>query len=70
MSLPRLDEHRHSYAEYRSWPDQPRYELIDGIAYGKPDAVEMEGSVPVGILPEIVIDRDQLPAETPPLTGG
>ncbi len=196
MSLPRLDEHRHTYAEYRSWPDQPRYELIDGIAYamtgparrhqevlleiarqvanaltekpcrpyiapfdvrlprsnesddaidtvvqpdlmvvcdphklddhgcrgapdwvvevlspstashdhilkrrayeragvkefwlvhtvdrivtiyllgaegyGKPDVVEMKGSVPVGILPEIVIDWDQLPAETPPPTG-
>ena len=33
MSLPRRDEHRHTYADYCSWPDQPRYELIDGVAY-------------------------------------
>lgn len=33
MSLPLRDEQLHTYAEYCSWPDQPRYELIDGLAY-------------------------------------
>lgn len=33
MALPLRDTARHTYADYRSWPDQVRYELIDGIAY-------------------------------------
>lgn len=33
MSLPLRDAHRHSYREYRSWPGDQRYELIDGMAY-------------------------------------
>jgi len=42
--------------------------LLGAAGYGKPDVVEMKGSLPVGILPEIVINWDQLPAETPALT--
>jgi Uma2 family endonuclease len=35
MALPRRDPLRHTYADYFSWPDEERYELIDGIAYVK-----------------------------------
>ncbi|MBV8804235.1 MAG: Uma2 family endonuclease [Sinobacteraceae bacterium] len=35
MALPLRDSQRHTYAEYLTWPDEPRYELIDGIAYIK-----------------------------------
>ena len=33
MGLPLRDIDRHSYADYLAWPDEARYELIDGIAY-------------------------------------
>lgn len=33
MGLPRRDSGYHTYADYCSWPDDARYELIDGVAY-------------------------------------
>lgn len=33
MGLARKDEHSHNYGEYLTWPDNPRYEVIDGFAY-------------------------------------
>ncbi|BCX88536.1 hypothetical protein MIN45_P0905 [Methylomarinovum tepidoasis] len=33
MSLPKRDNVRHTYGEYRRWRDDVRYELIDGVAY-------------------------------------
>lgn len=33
MGLPLRDQHLHTYGEYLSWPDEVRYELIDGRAY-------------------------------------
>ena len=33
MGFPRRDSLHHTYGEYFSWPDDERYELIDGIAY-------------------------------------
>ena len=33
MGLPQRDTIRHSYADYLTWPDDLRYELIDGVAY-------------------------------------
>ncbi len=33
MGLPQRDQARYTYADYLSWPDEPRYELVDGIAY-------------------------------------
>ena len=33
MGLPLRDIEHHSYADYVAWPDDARYELIDGIAY-------------------------------------
>jgi len=33
MALALRDQHRHTYAEYCSWPEDVRYELIDGQAY-------------------------------------
>jgi Uma2 family endonuclease len=33
MGLPQRDTRRHTYAEYLTWPEEFRYELIDGIAY-------------------------------------
>jgi Uma2 family endonuclease len=35
MTLPRRDALHHTYADYFSWPDDERYELINGIAYVK-----------------------------------
>lgn len=33
MSLPRKDQEYHTYGDYLGWPDDVRYELIDGVAY-------------------------------------
>jgi Uma2 family endonuclease len=33
MALALRDSHRHTYADYCTWPDDVRYELIDGQAY-------------------------------------
>lgn len=33
MGLPQRDTEHHTYADYLTWPDDVRYELIDGIAY-------------------------------------
>lgn len=33
MGLPLRDCQRHSYGEYRTWPEKARYELIGGVAY-------------------------------------
>lgn len=33
MPLSRRDERHHTYADYLGWPDDLRYELIDGAAY-------------------------------------
>jgi Uma2 family endonuclease len=33
MGLARRDTEQHTYGEYLSWPDDVRYELIDGVAY-------------------------------------
>lgn len=33
MGLPRRDAEHHTYADYCSWPDDVRHELIDGVAY-------------------------------------
>jgi len=33
MGLPLRDHQHHTYADYLTWPDEERYELIDGVAY-------------------------------------
>ena len=33
MGLPRRDLEYHTYGDYLAWPEDVRYELIDGIAY-------------------------------------
>jgi Uma2 family endonuclease len=33
MGLPRRDTAYHTYADYLMWPEDVRYELIDGVAY-------------------------------------
>jgi Uma2 family endonuclease len=33
MGLPQRDAKHHTYADYLAWPEEVRYELIDGIAY-------------------------------------
>jgi hypothetical protein len=32
MTLPLREVQRHTFAEYLTWPDDQRYELIDGVA--------------------------------------
>ncbi|MEW5887691.1 MAG: Uma2 family endonuclease [Pseudomonadota bacterium] len=47
MGLPRRDTAYHTYADYLTWPEDVRYELIDGIAY-------LMGPAPVRAHQEVV----------------
>lgn len=42
MGLPFRDSERHTYADYLSWPEDVRYELIDGRAYLMAPAPSLE----------------------------
>lgn len=42
MGLPLRDSERHTYADYLSWPEDVRYELIDGRAYLMAPAPSLE----------------------------
>jgi len=33
MAVPKATEQRFTYADYRQWPDDERWELIDGVAH-------------------------------------
>jgi len=33
MGLPLKDREHHTYGDYLTWPEEVRYELIDGCAY-------------------------------------
>ena len=33
MALPQRDKEHHTYADYLAWPEDVRYELVDGVAY-------------------------------------
>jgi Uma2 family endonuclease len=41
MGLARRDDNYHTYADYRSWPEDVRYELIDGSAYAMSPALSV-----------------------------
>lgn len=56
MSLPLRDPHRHTYGEYRGWPEDQRYELIDGIAYAMAPAPSRQHQRLVGELFRAVAD--------------
>jgi hypothetical protein len=38
MGLPQRDAQHHTYGDYLAWPEDLRYELIDGVAYLKTPA--------------------------------
>lgn len=44
MSLAKRDDKHHTYADYLAWPEDVRYELIDGVAYAMtgPDLAHQE----------------------------
>lgn len=50
MGLPLRDQHLHTYGEYLSWPDDLRYELIDGRAYAMSPAPTLRHQAIVGEL--------------------
>ena len=51
MALPLRDTEHHTYAEYLTWSDDQRFELIDGIAYVKERA---ETPLHQGVVGEIL----------------
>lgn len=48
MALQRRDPLHHTFADYRAWPEDVRYELIDGIAYMMSPAPSREHQEIVG----------------------
>lgn len=54
MGLPLRDTKHHTYAEYCTWPDDARYELIDGVAYAMaPAPVRSHQEVLGGIFSQV-----------------
>lgn len=56
MGLPKRDSERHRYADYLAWPDDCRYELIDGIAYAMAPAPTRKHQIAVGEIYRQVAD--------------
>ena len=50
MGLSLRDPHLHTYGEYLTWPDERRYELIDGLAYAMSPAPSRQHQQLVGEL--------------------
>ncbi|MER2542494.1 MAG: Uma2 family endonuclease [Candidatus Accumulibacter phosphatis] len=50
MALPRATGHRFTYADYRQWPDDERWELIDGVAYAMAPAPTISHQILTGQL--------------------
>ena len=42
MALAQRDTDAHTYADYLAWPDEVRYELIDGVAWAMAPAPTLE----------------------------
>ena len=43
-------DHRHTWSEYRTWPDDERWEIIDGVAYNMSPAPSTRHQAIVGSL--------------------
>jgi Uma2 family endonuclease len=56
MSLPLRDPDRHTYGDYRGWPEDQRYELIDGMAYAMAPAPNRQHQRLVAELFRVVAD--------------
>ena len=56
MSLPLRGPDRHTYGEYCGWPEDQRYELIDGVAYAMAPAPTRQHQRLVGELFRVVAD--------------
>jgi Uma2 family endonuclease len=56
MSLPLRDADRHTYGDYRCWPEDQRYELIDGMAYAMAPAPTRQHQRLVAELFRVVAD--------------
>ena len=50
MALPRATGHPLTYADYRQWPDDERWELIDGVAYAMAPAPTISHQILTGQL--------------------
>jgi hypothetical protein len=62
MGLPQRDALRHTYADYRTWSETVRYELLDGIAIH-----ELRGHTAVAAVPGLAIDWDRVQAQLGPV---
>jgi hypothetical protein len=51
-ALPR--DHRYTWAEYRTWPNEERWEIIDGVAYSLSPAPSIRHQTIVGNLYSIL----------------
>jgi Uma2 family endonuclease len=56
MSLPLRDPDLHTYGDYRCWPEDQRYELIDGMAYAMAPAPTRQHQRLVAELFRVVAD--------------
>lgn len=65
MALPKASDRRFTYADYRQWPDDERWELIDGEAYAMAPAPTISHqSVVLSIAKQIDEALDGTPCRT------
>jgi Uma2 family endonuclease len=57
MGLVKRDNNAHTYADYRSWSEDQRYELIDGLAYAMSPAPSVSHQELVLALARQIADR-------------
>lgn len=63
MGLPLRDAQRHTYGEYRAWPEDVRYELIDGVAYAMAPPVRVHQRVAGELFRQIADALEDSPCE-------
>ncbi|MBA2490431.1 MAG: Uma2 family endonuclease [Gammaproteobacteria bacterium] len=63
MGLPLRDAQRHTYREYRTWPEDVRYELIDGMAYAMAPPVRIHQRVMLEMARQIAGALEDSPCE-------
>lgn len=61
MGLPRRDVELHTYGEYFGWPENDRYELVDGIAYSVPAPARRHQEVLLELFRQIADALDGTP---------
>ena len=61
MSLARRLEQKYTYQDYLNWPEEERWEIIDGEAYCmSPSPTIKHQKISIGILEKLILNKQKL----------